>query len=284
MPGKLIDMLQSHQNAGKLKQDVLVTIFGMNEERSFIEHLLQKSGIKTLAIEYRPHPHAHHNKLNELLYYHKRLFLDHPDVESLSIDMVSERYSQSRDVFQMQPFENLPRLKSLCLTSYAFEHQGSGLHVNVQASLLTRLTLDKCRRLDFLWHEFSLRNAALKELKIRRPIWREAPHHRERQRSIFQQFLDEQKHLEVLELVSFGFSSSILSALVHEGRSAQITSISLCDLDHQLRTATRDLQWGRAVAFKSLCAEDISQFRQRCPKLTDLHFDLAMDEFNPVIE
>ena len=283
MPRKLIDMLHSHKNAGKLKQRILVTTFGMSEERSFIENLSHKAGINVLAIEYQPNPYTDSNKLTELLYYHRRLFLDHPKMDSLSIDMVSQPYGQNGDIFQMQPFERLPPINKLSLASYTFNSQGSGLHVNLQISALTSLTLDKCRRMDYLFHEFSLRNAALKELKICRPIWREGAPNREHQRAIFQHFLDRQNRLEVLELQSFGFSSSILSMLIHEeGRSAHIRSISLCDLDHQLRTSTRDHCWGRSAAFKSLCAEDIRQFRQRCPKLTDLQFDLAMDDFHPV--
>ena len=285
MPRKLIETLRKHKNSARsVQQSVLITCFGMSEERRFIEDLTGMAGLTALAIEYRPYGHSNVDKLNEILSYYKRLFLSHKRLDSLTINMLCDNYHRGNDVFQLEPYELLPPIQELSLTSYAFAYSWRGLHINLDVRFLQRLTLDKCKRLDFLFHEFRIRNAQLIVLKIRYPVWREGSANRERQRAIFQRFLDTQGCLEVLELDSLGYSSSILSTLIHEGNGNDIQSIHLRDLDNQVRTSTRDFRSGRAPVFKSLCANDIRQFRLHCPGLELLSIDVAGDDFNdPVI-
>ena len=283
MPQKLSETLWTHKNRdAPIQQSILVTCFGLSEERRFIENLTRTANLGALSIEYRPYSGTKMEKLNEVLVYHRRLFLDHSRLYSLNIDMTCDNHHRGNDVFQLDPCEMLPSIRTLSLTSYAFEYSWRGLHVNTDVRSLQNLTLDKCKRLDFLFHEFRIRNAQLVALKIRYPIWREGGINRDRQFSIFQRFLDEQQCLETLELLSLGFSSSILSTLIYQGHGKKIHAIHLKDLDSQVRTSTRDVISIRAAVFKSLSANDIRQFRLHCPELRALSIDLAGADFSVV--
>ncbi|KAL9102052.1 MAG: hypothetical protein Q9163_002760 [Psora crenata] len=254
----------------------------MNEERRFIDDLSRKARLISLAIEYRPRRNVDVNRLNEITIHHRRLFLDHPYLATLAINMANNSEGGVNDIIQMQPVEVLPPISSLSLQAYRFEYASQGLHVNLNVRYLQRLTLDRCRRLDFLFYELRIRNAKLTELKLRQPIWREGAQSRGRQRFIFRSFLDQQVSLEVLELESIGFSRSVLHSLVHEGHLRALKALKLQDLDHELRTATSGITSGRAAEFKSLSHEDIHEFRLRCLELTTFHVDLAGWDFAPV--
>ena len=280
MPLCLLEQLQKQKRV--LHQAILVTCWGMNEDRRFISDLTKKAKVTSIAIEFRPRQNVDTNRLNEITVYYRRLFLDHPALLSLSIDMTHNAEHGVNDLIQMQPSEVLPPIKYLSLRAYRFEYAWQGLHVNLNVRFLQCLTLDSCRRLDFLFFELRIRNAKLKELRLHRPIWREGAPNRERQRSIFQRFLDEQISLEVLELESIGFSNSVLYRIIHGEHGPKLKAIKLMDLDHQLRTTTLDHTLGRITEFKSLSHEDIRDFRLRCPELTTLHFDLLGWDLTPV--
>ncbi|KAL9128286.1 MAG: hypothetical protein Q9217_003017 [Psora testacea] len=279
MPSPLLDLLQKHQRV--IHQETLVTCWGMNEDRRFISDLSMKANLKSLAIEYRPRRNVNLNRLNEITTHHRRLFLDHPALKSLSIDMSYNVEDGVHDITQMRHMEVLPPITFLSLKSYRFEYAWQGLHINLDVRFLQCLTLDSCRRLEFLFYELRIRKAKLMELRLYRPIWREGTLSRERQRSIFQRFLDEQTSLIVLELESIGFSNSILHRPIHGVHCSKLKSLKLQDLDHQLRTTTSGLTTGRAAEFKSLSHEDIREFRLYCPELTTLHVDLAGWDFDP---
>ena len=154
--------------------------------------------------------------------------------------------------------------------------------MNVNCGCLKSLLLEHCRRLEFLFNQLQLRGANLKELRIRSPVWREDSSSRRHQREIFQEFLDSQKGLEILELKSLGFSSSILSTIVNEGDCAKLRVLELQDLDHQLRTTTRCPQVARLNAFKSVGADDIRMFWLRCPVLSKFQIDLTLRDLQLV--
>ena len=264
------------------RQAIQVTCWGLNEDRRFIDDLSRKAELTSLTIEYRPRRNININRLNEITIYHRRLFLDHPYLKSLSIDMTHNAEGSVNDIVQMQPEEILPPIKSLSLRAYRFERAWQGLHVNLNVRFLQTLTLDSCRRLDFLFDELRVRKARLKGLMLRRPIWREGASSRERQRSSFQCFLDEQVFLEVLELESIGFSYSILHKLVRGEHEQKLKALQFRDLDHQLRTTTSDLTLGRTVDFKSISQQDLFYFRLRCLELTSLQIDPAGWDFDSV--
>ena len=208
MPPKLLETLHTRASIGyTLNQDVRVTCFGLSEEHKFINALSERFELRSLTFEYRPYAHVNVDKLNEILSCCKTLLLGSPKLVSLSVEMACDNHHRGNDVLQLQPFEKLPSIQNLSLTSCAFTSSWRGLHVNLDVFFLQSLSLDKCRRIDILFHELRIRNAHLKALTVRLPIWRKGASNRERQRSIFKRFLDEQQYLEVLELDSLGASS-----------------------------------------------------------------------------
>lgn len=236
----------------------------------------------TLKVVYRPYRYVKVEQLHDILSSQKQLLLRQSNLKHLEINMQNEYSRVHQDVYQLRPTELLPPIERLSLYGYTFRYAWIGLHMNVNCGCLRSLLLENCRRLEFLFNQLQLRGANLKELRIRCPIWREGSSSRRHQRDIFQAFLDSQKGLEILELKSFGFSSSILSSLVNDGHCAKLGVLELQDLDHQLRTTTKCPQVGRSNAFKSVGAEDIRMFWLRCPILSKFQIDLTLEDLQLV--
>ena len=215
MPPKLLEALRARANLGcAIKQDVRVTCFGLSEECKFIDALSERFELTSLTFDYRPYGHLSVDRVNDILSRCKRLFLGNTKLNSLNIDMICDNHHKANDVLQLEPFQVLPSVQDLSLTSYAFSSSWRGLQVNLDVPVLQTLSLHKCRRIDILFHELRIRNARLKALTVRLPIWRECLASRERQQGIFQRFLDEQECLELLELNSLGASSPKLPNLL----------------------------------------------------------------------
>lgn len=254
----------------------------MIEDRRFADDLLRDFRFTTLNVIYRPYRYAKVEQLLDVLRSQKQLLLKQSNLKYLEINMQNEYSRLHQDVYQLQPTELLPPIERLSLYGYTFRYAWTGLHMNVNCGCLRSLLLEHCRRLEFLFNQLQLRGANLKELRIRSPIWREDSSSRKHQREIFQEFLDSQKGLEILELKSLGFSSSILSTIVNEGDCAKLRVLELQDLDHQLRTTTKSPEVARLNAFKSVGAEDIRMFWLRCPILSTFQIDLALRDLQVV--
>ena len=255
----------------------------MNEEKIFVKGLSRKAQLTSLGIEFRPRPNVDANRLADITATHKQLLLDHPGLKSLSIDMTNNLHHNYVNIAQLQPTERMPPIQFLSLTACHFHFGWQGLPINLEICFLQRLHLNKCKRLDVLFYHLRIRNAKLRELRLRLPIWREGAQTRDRQRSIFQRFLDSQTHLQILELDSLGFSDGILGRRIRDEPGEHLKVLELRDLDHQLRSTTKDFTLGRAAAFKSLAADDVRNFRLYCPALDTLHFDLWAWDFDAVI-
>ena len=165
----------------------------------------------------------------------------------LKVEVVSFNGQPSWNFIQLpSSLFKVSTMSSLSLLRYSFTGHAGGILSCLAASNLEDLVLDECIRVDRLLTTLMPLCARLKHLKIRYPVWREGERSGKSQQEKLIKFINRQKRLEKLELVSLGMFSFYLT-----GKS-QLRTLIVRDLRHQIRLQ-HPIQASAAQLHSALC-------------------------------
>ena len=186
----------------------------------------------------------------------------------LEIEVISNENRATWDFLQLPSLlAKLPSVAFLSLCEYAFASFSKRLQ-SLNASQLQILVLDKCKRLDLLFRASLMEDVNLKQLTISSPVWREGDISRHSQQQYLIKFINGQKDLEKLELISLGIFHFCLAG------KRRLATLVLRDLRHQLRTTTPHSSFGRAIAFRSCGSSDLRRILLVNCMIEDLQIDI----------
>ena len=274
MPEALLKALRSHPRLAECK--ALLTFWGLNEERVYMENLSAKDDITALAVEYRPRQVVDRSHIAELLACHKQLLLALPSLRELRFSCRDLCASRFHDVIQMDGGEQIPPVECLSLDHYQFPQSHRGLQHHINTSNLRRLTLTDCEDFDRLLPEL-FRRVQLKEFTLWRPTYHWQYVNNQYFRLI--QFLKEQKYLEVLDLEHVGLLRSAIPLII-SGKPLQ--SLRFHDFEDKLCTICAGEIAEPVKILKSIDATTLYHIAVVCPGLTSLSIDLTQVDIKTV--
>ena len=274
MPELLVSALRSRPRL--TKRMALLTFWGLNEERVYMENLGAKDDLTALAVEYRPRAEVNRHRLIELIFYHKQLILNLQSLRELRISYRDLHQSRFRNVLAMRSGEQMPPVEHLSLDHYRFSRSDRGLHLHINMANLRRVTLTDCQNLDLLLPRIS-EAVQLKHLILRRPVydWR----HVDLWRLLLIAFLESQEHLEVLDLECVGLLRTDIPAFT-SGRPLQ--SLRFHELEDTLCITDAGHIAEAVKILKSIDASNLDSIAVNCPKLNSLSIDLAQVDIKTV--
>ena len=197
----------------------------------------------------------------------------------LKVEVISFKGRPSWDFLQLpSSLSQVAGMRSLSLLGYSFTGHAGGILSCLAASNLEDLVLDNCLQMDRLLTILMPLCAGLKHLKIRYPIWREGEFSRKSQQEKLIKFINRQKRLKKLELVSLGMFSFCLT-----GKS-QLRTLVVRDLRHQIRTTTPYTSFGRASAFRPPSAREVRRILVANHMVESLQLDLDIRCLGKVCE
>lgn len=129
MPEVLLKALRSHPRLAE--STALLTFWGLNEERVYMENLSAKDDITALAVEYRPRQVVDRSRIAELLACHKQLLLALLSLEELLFSCRDLCASRFHDVIQMDWGEEILPVEHLSLDHYQFPQSHRGLQHHI---------------------------------------------------------------------------------------------------------------------------------------------------------
>ena len=274
VPESLLEALRTHPRLAE--RTAMLTFWGLNEERVYIENLSAWDKITALAVEYRPRADVGFSRMTELLTYNQQLLLSRSSLKELSISYKDLYDSRFRDVVQMHPGEKMAPVEHLSLDHYQFPHAHRGLQHHINTSHLQRLTLTDCEDFDRLLHELS-GNVQLKAFTLWRPIY----HHQNTNAQYVRllHFLKTQAQLKVLDLEHIGLQRSATPPIIS---GMPLRSLRFHDLEDKLAvTEAGDITEPIRI-LKSIDAPTLDLIAVACPKLLSLSIDLTQIDIKTV--
>jgi hypothetical protein len=274
VPESLLEALRSLPRLAE--RTAMLTFWGLNEERVYIENLSAWDDITALAVEYRPREDVDFSRMTELLTYNQQFLLSRSSLKELSISYKDLYCSDFRDVVQMHSGEKIAPVEHLSLDHYQFPHSHRGLQHHINTSNLRRLTLTDCEDFDRLLHELS-GNVQLKEFTLWRPIYHYQNTSVQYVRLLH--FLKTQAQLEVLDLEHIGLQRSATPLILSR---MPLRSLRFHDLEDKLSvTEAGDIVEPIRI-LKSIDAPTLDLIAVACPRLTSLSIDLTQVDIKTV--